>query len=634
MAKQPDRPPGKRIKRGRLHFTEDEAAAKSGPSTSGQVGPKPKSTGKFKQDEEREKPSSRLRTEDRQAGEETAAGDTATENTGKKERTATGEKKSKQEKRFEKAQAKAEHAGEKLNASKEKLAAQKPPKPDSLPKKAVKAAGAGVWAYGHQKIHEVEHENVGTEGAHKTELLAEAGLRKTTRYAKRRIREHPARQVEKWQNKSVKANANLHYQQMAQEHPELTSNPLSRFSQKWKLKRQYAKQAKETARQGAKAAKKTAVTTEKLAARAAAFVKRHPIGVLIAIGVFLVFVIFNSILSGLPMLGNGMLNAVMGTSYTAEDEDILGANEDYTALENELKQEIANIESTHPGYDEYRYNVDEIGHNPYELTSYLIAKLRTYTRANVQDELRALFEAQYKLTLTEEMEIRYRTETRTGTTTSTDPDTGETTTEEYEYEVEVPYEYYILNVTLQNRTLPFTVDSLLTAEQKEIYDITLELKGNKPYLWDDIYTGGGGSYDPGSDYTIPGEALSDPAFAALITEAEKYLGYPYVWGGSSPSTSFDCSGFVCWVYTASGVHSLPRTTAQGIFNQCSYVSSSDAKPGDIIFFTGTYASGSPVSHVGIYVGNGMMVHCGDPIKYASINTDYWQSHFYAFGRLN
>ena len=245
-----------------------------------------------------------------------------------------------------------------------------------------------------------------------------------------------------------------------------------------------------------------------------------------------------------------------------------------------------------------------------------------------------MFEAQYKLTLTEEMEIRYRTETRTGTTTSTDPETGETTTEDYEYEVEVPYEYYILNVTLQNRTLPFVVNSLLTAEQKEIYDITLELKGNKPYLWDDIYLGGGGSYDPGSDYTIPGEALSDPAFAALITEAEKYLGYPYVWGGSSPSTSFDCSGFVCWVYTASGVHSLPRTTAQGIFNQCSYVSSSDAKPGDIIFFTGTYASGSPVSHVGIYVGNGMMIHCGDPIKYASINTDYWQSHFYAFGRLN
>lgn len=187
---------------------------------------------------------------------------------------------------------------------------------------------------------------------------------------------------------------------------------------------------------------------------------------------------------------------------------------------------------------------------------------------------------------------------------------------------------------LQNKTLPVVVNSLLDAEQKEIYDITLELKGNKPYLWDDIYTGGGGSYDPGSDYIVPGEALSDPAFAALITEAEKYLGWPYVWGGSSPSTSFDCSGFVCWVYTASGVHNLPRTTATGIFNQCAYVSPADAKPGDLIFFTKTYACDGPVSHVGIYVGDGMMIHAGDPIKYASINTNYWQEHFYAFGRLN
>ena len=218
---------------------------------------------------------------------------------------------------------------------------------------------------------------------------------------------------------------------------------------------------------------------------------------------------------------------------------------------------------------------------------------------------------------------------RTETDTWTDED-GNTHTDTYE----VPYEYYILHVQLQNKTLPAVVDSLLDAEQKEIYGITLELKGNKPYLWDDIYTSGGGSYDPGSDYTIPGEALSDPAFAALISEAEKYLGWPYVWGGSSPSTSFDCSGFVCWVYTASGVHNLPRTTATGIFNQCSYVSPADAKPGDLIFFTKTYACDGPVSHVGIYVGGGMMIHAGDPIKYASINTSYWQEHFYAFGRLN
>ena len=303
---------------------------------------------------------------------------------------------------------------------------------------------------------------MGVESAHKAELLAEAGVHKATRYTKWRIREHPARQVEKWEHKTMKANANLHYQQMAQEHPELQSSFLSRMAQKWKIKREYAKQAREAARQGAKAAGAAATTTEKAAAYAARFVRRHKSGVIIILLLFCLFLILNSIFSALPSLGTGMMNAVVGTSYTAEDEDILGANEDYTALENELRQKIANIERTHPGYDEYRYNVDELGHNPYELTSYLIAKFRTYTRENVQSELRALFEAQYKLTLTEEVEIRYRTETDTWT----DED-GTTHTDTYE----VPYEYYILHVRLQNKTLPVVVNSLLDAEQKEIYDI-------------------------------------------------------------------------------------------------------------------------------------------------------------------
>ena len=226
--------------------------------------------------------------------------------------------------------------------------------------------------------------------------------------------------------------------------------------------------------------------------------------------------------------------------------------------------------------------------------------------------------AQYELTLTEEVEIRYRTET------STDPETGETTTEE------VPYEYYILNVTLTNKTLPAVILPRLNEQQREIYTVMQQLKGNKPYLWEGIYNGG---EDTGPSYEIPGEALDDPAFAALMEEATKYIGWPYVWGGSSPSTSFDCSGFVCWVYTASGVHNLPRTTAQGIYNQCAIISPSEAKPGDIIFFTGTYDSPGPVSHVGIYVGDGMMLHCGSPIQYANINSSYWQTHFYAFGRL-
>lgn len=214
--------------------------------------------------------------------------------------------------------------------------------------------------------------------------------------------------------------------------------------------------------------------------------------------------------------------------------------------------------------------------------------------------------------------LRYRTET------STDPETGETTTEE------VPYEYYILNVTLTNKTLPAVILPRLNEQQREIYTVMQQLKGNKPYLWEGIYNGG---EDTGPSYEIPGEALDDPAFAALMEEATKYIGWPYVWGGSSPSTSFDCSGFVCWVYTASGVHNLPRTTAQGIYNQCAIISPSEAKPGDIIFFTGTYDSPGPVSHVGIYVGDGMMLHCGSPIQYANINSSYWQTHFYAFGRL-
>ena len=655
----------------------------SGEGTPGQVGPKPQGTGKFKQDGEREKFSSRLHREgspketeaakeeraDAKAdthqkkradagkgayrekvadsGKETyreketdigkggsreKAADSSTD-TQREEGRTSKEKKFRQEKKQERAQSRAEHSAVRLERAKEHLAAQKPRKPPGPARRAATAAGFTLWAYGHRKIHEAEHENVGTEAAHKTELLAEAGAHKAVRYAKRRIREHPARQVERWEHRTMKADAELRYQQAAAEHPELQSNALSRMAQKWKIKRQYAKEAREAAKQGAKAAGKAVGTVEKAAEKLALLVRNHKGGAVVILLLFCVFLIINSVFSALPSLGTGMVNAVVGTSYTAEDGDILGANEDYTALENALRQEVAGIERTHPGYDEYRYRVDELGHNPYELTSYLIAKLRTYTREDVQGELRALFEAQYKLTLTEEVETRYRTETRTGTSTSTDPETGETTTEEYEYEVEVAYEYYILHVRLENRTLPAVVASRLDGEQKELYDVLLELKGNKPYLWDDIYSGNGGGYDPGSDYTVPGEALSDPAFAALITEAEKYLGYPYVWGGSSPSTSFDCSGFVCWVYTHSGVHNLPRTTANGILSQCARVSSADARPGDLIFFQGTYNT-SGASHVGIYVGDGMMVHCGNPISYASIDTPYWRQHFLTFGRFN
>ena len=419
--------------------------------------------------------------------------------------------------KFRKAQEKADRAREKLHTARDKLdkaqAKQAAKKPPGLARKAVRGARTEAWFYVHNKIHQVEQENVGVEGAHKSELAAEGAARRLTRYAKRRYREHPARRVAKWERKEMKARADLDFQKMAAEHPELASNPLSRIQQKWKLKRKYAKEAKAAAKQSAKTAKKAAASTGSAAKRAGQFAARHPVGVLLLL-LFLVFAVIASATSLFTTVGGGLSNAVSGTSYASEDDDLLGADEDYSAMERELSQTMADIEWDHPGYDEYRYSVDEIGHNPYELASYLSAKYHVYTREQVQAELREIFEAQYELTLTEEVEIRYRTET------STDPETGETTSEE------VPYEYYILNVTLKNRTLPAVILPRMDEQQKEIYTIMQELKGNKPYLWEGIYTEGGG---PGPTYEIPGEALSDPSFAALMAEATKYIGYPYVW---------------------------------------------------------------------------------------------------------
>jgi cell wall-associated NlpC family hydrolase len=328
------------------------------------------------------------------------------------------------------------------------------------------------------------------------------------------------------------------------------------------------------------------------------------------------------------MFGGGF-NAVIGTSYTAEDADITGADADYTALETQLSARIAGIESEYPGYDEYRLFLDEIGHDPFELASYLTAQYNAYTREQVQAELAALFAQQYTLTLSPVTEIRYRTETRTDSYTYTDPETGETYTEYYTYTVEVPYNYYILNVTLKNKSLGAVALSNLTPEQAEMYSVYMEMQGNKPHLFEGNPYVNRGEY---TDYDIPPDALTDTTFAAMIQEAEKYLGYPYVWGGSLPSTSFDCSGYVSWVINQSGVGSVGRMTANGLFNHCAIIPPDEAKPGDLIFFQGTYDV-SGASHVGIYVGNGMMIHCGNPISYASVTTSYWTNHFLAYGRL-
>lgn len=485
-----------------------------------------------------------------------------------------------------------------------------------------------VTAAVHGKIHEVEKENSGVEGTHKVEKLAE----QAGGYAKRKLKESyrshklkPYRNAAKAEAAAQKANVTYLYRKALQEHPEIGSNPLSRFHQKQKIKRQYTKDLRRQAKAAGKAAD-TAKSTRKMTQQAGNatrkttdFIIRHWKAIL-TVGAFLLLLvmIFTGLSSCSAMLQGGV-SSILGTSYTAEDRDIQDVENDYKAKETELKNKIDRIERDYPGYDEYRYHLDEIGHDPFALASYLTAKLYDYTREEAQAEMQALFEMQYTLTLREEIEIRYRTET------STDAD-GNTTSEE------VPYEYYILHVTLTNKNLTALAGELLTPEQKEMFDTYMETKGNKPDVFgENIYTpSGNGEY---TDYEIPPEALSDERFAAMIGEAEKYLGYPYVWGGSSPSTSFDCSGFVCWVINKSGVGSIGRTTAQGIFNYTTPIAPSEAKPGDIIFFTGTYDSGSAVSHVGIYAGNGMMIHCGNPISYASVNSSYWQQHFYAYGRL-
>ena len=592
--------------------------------TSGQVGPKSKNR-KYRQHSEQARPSDRLRREDEAPSGNHADDGGDSSNAGPADNKAAWEAD-----KLKKSKLRAEKTGAKLDTANEKLSKQKPIKKPGPAKAIGRAVRFQAWRYVHGKIHEVERENAGVEAAHKTELAGEKAIRSTTRFVKHRIRTRPARCVHKWERRDIKAKADFQYRTMVQEHPELQKNALSRFWQKQRIKKRYQKQAREAAKKGAK---KTAVTMEKIVHAVVGFVKRHPVGVLIALIAFLLIIALQSCMASLTTVGNGLIGAVGGTTYLSTDSDIETVEANYSRLEADLRAQMGRIESDYPGYDEYRYVVDEIGHDPYELASYLTTKYAAYTPSMVEAELQALIRQQYSLTVTETVEVRYRTETRTDTWTETDPETGETTTHSDTYTVEVPYDYYILNVTLKNNTLGAVIAANLTEEEQERYAVYQRTQGNRPYLFaGNIYAHPIGEY---TDYEIPPEALADPEFAALIAEAEKYLGYPYVWGGSKPSTSFDCSGFVCWVLDKSGVYPMSRTNAQGIFNQTTPIAPSEAKPGDIIFFTGTYDSSGPVSHVGIYVGDNMMLHCASGgVQYARMDTKYWTEHFYAFGRLN
>ncbi len=521
---------------------------------------------------------------------------------------------------------------DKLNRARKKLDAQKPRKPKGPVRRVLGAAGWNVHGFVHGKIYEVEHENVGTEGAHQTELVGEAVGRTAVHTVKKRVREHPARAVHKAEAQYIKARADYQFRVAAQENPELAKNAVTRYWHKQKLKKQYAKQArqaaKQTAKQGAKAAGKTAAATEKLAEQAVGFVKRHPVGALIALACVVLVLSLQSCVSSLVSLGNAAAGAVGATTYPAQDGDMLGAEAAYCSLEAELQNYLDTYESTHD-YDEYHYDLDAIEHDPYVLISLLSAWHEgEWTLAQAQPTLQMLFDRQYTLTENVVHEVRYRTETRTGTRTVTDPVTGESSTEDYEYTVQVPYDYYICYVTLDNFNLSHLPVYIMGEEKVSRYSLYMATLGNRP----DLFPGSSyvGKYtNPPTDYEVPEAYLSDATFAAMLSEAEKYLGYPYVWGGSSPATSFDCSGFVSWVVNHSGWN-VGRLGAQGLYNICTRTGS--PRPGDLVFFKGTYDTPG-VSHCGIYVGDGMMIHCGDPISYANLNSSYWQAHFYAYGRL-
>ena len=493
-----------------------------------------------------------------------------------------------------------EKRGEKLEAAKDKLAKQKPPKKPGPVRRVGRAAGGTVHGFVHGKLFEVEQENVGTEGAHRSELAGETALRHGSRFVKKKIREHPAKAVQRAESKYIKATADHHFRVAAQENPELRQNAWKQFWQK----RQYRKQARQTARAGAaKAAKKTAAATEKAGAQAVGFIKRHPVGVLLALACLLLLFIMQSCSSSLVMLGNSGAGAVGATTYPSKDEDILGAEAAYADMEAELQNYLDTYESTHD-YDEYHFDLDTIEHDPYVLISILsVLHEGEWTLAQVQGTLQMLFDRQYILTERVVRETRYDSE-------------GD------------PYSWYICYVTLENKTLSHLPLELMGEEELARYALYMSCLGNRPDLFPesgyvDKYT------KPPADYDVPEEYLDDETFAAILGEAEKYLGYPYVWGGSSPATSFDCSGFVSWVINHSG-WDVGRLGAQGLYNICTPTGA--PRPGDLVFFEGTYDT-TGVSHCGIYVGDGMMIHCGDPISYANLNTNYWQSHFYAYGRL-
>ena len=497
-------------------------------------------------------------------------------------------------------------------------------KPPSKLTHAVQDAPANlILSQVHREVRQSEDDNVGVEAAHKVEQAVESGGR-LVQSAHRAHQLKPYRAAIRAEKKLERANLDALQKKAEIDSP--TSNPVSKWQQKQAIKKQYAaakhNQAAQTTAKAventAKAAKKAAEKAEK----AGKYVWEHRRGFAIAAAILLMLAFLLNGLSSCSVIMDGVGSGIAASTYPSQDTDMLGAEAQYCAMEAELQRYLDTYESTHD-YDEYHFDLDTIEHDPYVLISMITALHQgEWTLDEVQGTLQMLFDRQYILTEDVVVETRYRTETDTWT----DAD-GNTHTDTYQ----VPYDYYICTVTLENFNLSHVPVYIMSEEQLGMYATYMATLGNRP----DLFPGSGyiGKYVEGSytDYDIPPEALDDEVFAAIIKEAEKYLGYPYVWGGSSPSTSFDCSGFVSWVINHSG-WDVGRLGAQGLCNICTPVSSANVKPGDLVFFTGTYDTPG-VSHVGIYVGNNMMIHCGDPISYANLNSSYWQSHFYRYGRL-
>ena len=497
-------------------------------------------------------------------------------------------------------------------------------KPPSKLTHAVQDAPANlVLSQVHREVRQSEDDNVGVEAAHKVEQAVESGGR-LVQSAHRAHQLKPYRAAIRAEKKLERANLDALQKKAEIDSP--TSNPVSKWQQKQAIKKQYAAaKHNQTAQTTAKAAENTAKAAKKAAEKAekaGKYVWEHRRGFAIAAAILLMLAFLLNGLSSCSVIMDGVGSGIAASTYPSQDADMLGAEAQYCAMEAELQRYLDTYESTHD-YDEYYFDLDTIEHDPYVLISMITALHQgEWTLDEVQGTLQMLFDRQYILTEDVVVETRYRTETDTWT----DAD-GNTHTDTYQ----VPYDYYICTVTLENFNLSHVPVYIMSEEQLGMYATYMATLGNRP----DLFPGSGyiGKYVEGSytDYDIPPEALDDEVFAAIIKEAEKYLGYPYVWGGSSPSTSFDCSGFVSWVINHSG-WDVGRLGAQGLCNICTPVSSANVKPGDLVFFTGTYDTPG-VSHVGIYVGNNMMIHCGDPISYANLNSSYWQSHFYRYGRL-